>query len=108
MPARFISRREALALGLAAAGTLVRRTNAAGLVPAKEEAGAQPGPYEMQLVIRNARPLDAESPIEAQVAGSQSSKSIEAVLTEAPPVGTEVVIVGASNLYGTETEFEEE
>ena len=31
-----------------------------------------------------------------------------AVLTNAPPVGTKVVIVGAAELFGSETEFEEE
>jgi DMSO/TMAO reductase YedYZ molybdopterin-dependent catalytic subunit len=49
MPERFISRREALTL-LAAAGLLGRPMRAAG---------------QSRLVIRNARPLDAESPIEA-------------------------------------------
>jgi DMSO/TMAO reductase YedYZ molybdopterin-dependent catalytic subunit len=47
---RLISRREALAI-LAATGTLVRPARAAE--------------RELRLVIRNARPLDAESPIEA-------------------------------------------
>jgi hypothetical protein len=32
----------------------------------------------------------------------------QAVLTNAPPVGTKVVIVGAAELFGSETEFEEE
>jgi hypothetical protein len=32
----------------------------------------------------------------------------QAVLSNAPPVGTKVVIVGASELFGSETEFEEE
>ncbi len=65
MHARFISRREALTLALAAAGTLMRRTHAAELVSPEGEVGAQPGARALQLVIRNARPLDAESPIEA-------------------------------------------
>jgi hypothetical protein len=34
--------------------------------------------------------------------------SDQAVLTDAPALGTAVVVVGASNLYGCETEFEEE
>jgi sulfite oxidase len=50
MHGRVISRREALALAVAAAGTLGR--------PARADA-------ESRLIIRNARPLDAESPIEA-------------------------------------------
>jgi sulfite oxidase len=58
---RFITRREALTLALAAAGTLVRPTHAAELA----SAAGQPGASALQLVIRNARPLDAESPIEA-------------------------------------------
>ena len=65
MHPRFISRREALTLALAAGGTLVRRAHAAELVPAGERVGVQPGVSQLQLVIRNARPLDAESPIEA-------------------------------------------
>ena len=32
----------------------------------------------------------------------------QAVLSDGPPVGTKVVIVGAAELYGSETEFEEE
>lgn len=32
----------------------------------------------------------------------------QAVLSNAPPVGTKVVIVGAAELFGSETEFEEE
>jgi DMSO/TMAO reductase YedYZ molybdopterin-dependent catalytic subunit len=52
MPDRIISRREALTLALtAAAGTLIRPTHAAAAAPS--------------LIIRNARPLDAEAPIEA-------------------------------------------
>ena len=61
---RSVSRREALTL-LAAAGTLVRRTHAAELVFATRQSGARIGARELRLVIRNARPLDAESPIEA-------------------------------------------
>jgi sulfite oxidase len=60
----FISRREALTLALAAAGTLVRPARAAALASAAEQSGG-PGVGGLQLVIRNARPLDAESPIEA-------------------------------------------
>jgi sulfite oxidase len=62
---RFISRREALTLALAAAGTLVRPTRAAELVCAAGQSGAGPVVGGSRLVIRNARPLDAESPIEA-------------------------------------------
>jgi sulfite oxidase len=62
---RFISRREALTLALAAAGTLLRPTRAAELVCAAEQSGAGPVVGGLRLVIRNARPLDAESPIEA-------------------------------------------
>jgi len=64
MPDRFFSRREALTLALAAAGTLVRPATAAGGVSTSGQA-ATPGAAASQLVIRNARPLDAESPIEA-------------------------------------------
>src|SRR5215211_140969 len=60
---RVISRREALTLTLAAAGSLVRRTRAADTVSADGRFGA--GPAGSRLVIRNARPLDAESPLEA-------------------------------------------
>src|SRR5262249_18247036 len=53
---RFLSRREALTLALAAAaGTLVRPSDVA----------AQNPPARPRLIIRNARPLDAESPIDA-------------------------------------------
>jgi DMSO/TMAO reductase YedYZ molybdopterin-dependent catalytic subunit len=62
---RFISRREALTLALAAAGTLVRPIRAAELVAAAGQSGAAPGRGGSRLVIRNARPVDAESPIEA-------------------------------------------
>src|SRR5213596_1061619 len=62
---RFISRREALTLALAAAGTLVPSTRAAGLGSVAGQSGAGPGIGASRLVIRNARPLDAESPIEA-------------------------------------------
>ncbi len=61
----FISRREALTLGLAAVGTLVRPTHAAERISAARRSGSQPLASELRLVIRNARPLDAESPIEA-------------------------------------------
>jgi DMSO/TMAO reductase YedYZ molybdopterin-dependent catalytic subunit len=60
-----ISRREALTLALAAAGTLVRPTGPAKLLFGAEQSGAQGGPGELRLIVRNARPLDAESPIEA-------------------------------------------
>jgi len=61
MRQRTLSRREALAYALAAAGTLVRPGRAHGasaLAEAPESVGSR-------LVIRNARPLDAESPLEA-------------------------------------------
>jgi DMSO/TMAO reductase YedYZ molybdopterin-dependent catalytic subunit len=61
---RFISRREALIL-LAAAGSLARPTRAAALASAAGQSGVGPGVGGSRLVIRNARPLDAESPIEA-------------------------------------------
>ena len=62
---RFISRREALTLGLVAVGTLVRPTQAAERMAAARRSGTQPAAGDLRLVIRNARPLDAESPIEA-------------------------------------------
>jgi sulfite oxidase len=65
MRGQFISRREALTLAVAAAGTLVRPTGACALVSAPGQSGAGPGASGSRLVIRNARPLDAESPIEA-------------------------------------------
>ena len=58
---RFISRREALTLALAAAGTLVRPVRTAGLLVAAEQSAGGGS----RLIVRNARPLDAESPIEA-------------------------------------------
>ena len=61
---RFISRREALSLALAAAGTLVRPIRAAALVTAAGQSGAASGVAGSRLVIRNARPLDAESPLD--------------------------------------------
>src|SRR5262245_9874610 len=60
MPIRDISRREALALALTAAGTLVRSARAASLTPPQPPGAAAP-----RLIVRNARPLDAESPLEA-------------------------------------------
>src|SRR5688500_17609895 len=67
---RVISRREALTLALtAAAGTLVRPSQAAAGVPPEMQgatgSGAQAGASGSSLIIRNARPLDAEAPIEA-------------------------------------------
>ncbi len=62
---RFVSRRDALTLALAAAGALVRPTRAADLVSVAGQSAAEPGVSASRLVIRNARPLDAESPIEA-------------------------------------------
>jgi DMSO/TMAO reductase YedYZ molybdopterin-dependent catalytic subunit len=64
MGSRFMSRREALTLALAAAGSLARPTRAAELAFVEGQVGANPGDG-LTLVIRNARPLDAESPIEA-------------------------------------------
>ena len=61
---RCTTRREALALALAAAGSLVRRVHAVDAPPIGQ-ADAQPAISRLQLVIRNARPLDAESPIAA-------------------------------------------
>jgi DMSO/TMAO reductase YedYZ molybdopterin-dependent catalytic subunit len=58
---RNISRREALTLALAAAGTLVRPARAAELISAAEQSGASGS----RLIVRNARPLDAESPLDA-------------------------------------------
>ena len=71
---RVISRREALTLALAAAGTLVRPAHAAEGVSAVAQSAtgssgagraAKPGAAGSSLIIRNARPLDAEAPIEA-------------------------------------------
>ena len=61
---RFISRREALTLGLAAAGLLVR-PRSADVSAAVDQTGAPPGASGSSLIVRNARPLDAESPLEA-------------------------------------------
>jgi DMSO/TMAO reductase YedYZ molybdopterin-dependent catalytic subunit len=58
---RYISRREALSLALAAAGSFVRPGGAHGLSAAAQQSGAGVS----NLILRNARPLDAESPIEA-------------------------------------------
>jgi sulfite oxidase len=66
---RVISRREVLALGLAAAaGTFVRPAAAEGVPPVTQSAtgsAARAGGSASSLIIRNARPLDAEAPIEA-------------------------------------------
>jgi sulfite oxidase len=67
---RIISRREALTLALAAAGTFVRPTHAVegGAAAAQSttgSSGAGSARGGSSLIIRNARPLDAESPIEA-------------------------------------------
>jgi sulfite oxidase len=71
---RVISRREAITLALAAAGTLVRPTHAAEGAPSAAQAAtgssgtaqtAKTGAGGSSLIIRNARPLDAETPIEA-------------------------------------------
>jgi len=65
MHARLISRREALTLALGVAGTVVRRMHAAEPVAASTQSGGRAAAGASRLVIRNARPLDAESPIEA-------------------------------------------
>jgi DMSO/TMAO reductase YedYZ molybdopterin-dependent catalytic subunit len=65
MRERFLSRREALTLALAAAGTLVRPSRAAERLPEGAQGGASTSAPGSRLIIRNARPLDAESPIEA-------------------------------------------
>jgi sulfite oxidase len=72
MRERVISRREALTLALAAAaGTMVRPSEAAEGVPVAQSAAgsaaqaAKSGASGSSLIIRNARPLDAEAPIEA-------------------------------------------
>ena len=65
MHGRFLSRREALALALAAAGTLAPRRSAAEIGSVAGRSGVQPGARRSQLIVRNARPLDAESPIDA-------------------------------------------
>jgi sulfite oxidase len=64
MHERFISRREALVLGLAGIGALAR-SPLATVAAAAGQSGARSNPSGSTLVIRNARPLDAESPIEA-------------------------------------------
>jgi DMSO/TMAO reductase YedYZ molybdopterin-dependent catalytic subunit len=61
MPTRDISRREALALAFTAAGTLVRPARASSLIARPEQPAVPSG----RLVVRNARPLDAEAPLEA-------------------------------------------
>jgi DMSO/TMAO reductase YedYZ molybdopterin-dependent catalytic subunit len=65
MPHRFLSRREALSLALATAGTLVRRTSATDIESVAGPSGGQSTAHEPRLLVRNARPLDAESPIDA-------------------------------------------
>jgi DMSO/TMAO reductase YedYZ molybdopterin-dependent catalytic subunit len=65
MPDRCFTRREALTLALAAAGALAPRTHAGERLAAAGRSDVQPGASDLRLVIRNARPLDAESPIEA-------------------------------------------
>jgi len=62
---RSLTRREALTLALAAAGTLVRPAGRAARLFAADQSGAQRVPEALRLLVRNARPLDAESPIEA-------------------------------------------
>ncbi len=62
---RSISRREALTLAMAAAGTLLRPAARAELLFAAAQSDAQRVTEELRLIVRNARPLDAESPIGA-------------------------------------------
>jgi sulfite oxidase len=62
---RFLSRREALTLALAAAGTLVSRRSAAEIGSVAGRSGVQPGARRSRLIVHNARPLDTESPIDA-------------------------------------------
>jgi DMSO/TMAO reductase YedYZ molybdopterin-dependent catalytic subunit len=64
MSDRFVTRREALALALAAAESLVRPARASEIANVRRQSGG-PGTASPGLIIRNARPLDAESPIEA-------------------------------------------
>ena len=64
MRERFISRREALTLGLTAAGVLMR-PRPADVAAAVDQSGAPTGAAGSGLIVRNARPLDAESPLEA-------------------------------------------
>ena len=64
MRERFISRREVLTLGLAAAGVLMR-PRPADVAAAVDQSGAPTGAGGSALIVRNARPLDAESPLEA-------------------------------------------
>jgi sulfite oxidase len=64
MSDRFISRREALTVGLGALGTLVR-PRSEGRAAAQTQPVARSGAGASSLIIRNARPLDAESPLEA-------------------------------------------
>jgi DMSO/TMAO reductase YedYZ molybdopterin-dependent catalytic subunit len=61
MPTRDISRREALALALSAASTLVRPARGSALIAPLQQSGGS----AQKLIVRNARPLDAESPLEA-------------------------------------------
>src|SRR5262245_554325 len=62
---RPITRREALTLALAAAGTLVRPAGGAERLFAADQSGGQRSTDTLRLLVRNARPLDAEAPIEA-------------------------------------------
>jgi hypothetical protein len=60
---RSISRREALALALAAAGTLVRPAGRAELLFATDQSGAQRvPPEELRLLVRNALGRDRRLP----------------------------------------------
>jgi sulfite oxidase len=62
---RFLTRREALTLALAAAGTLARPAGRVECLFAADQSGGQRATAALRLLVRNARPLDAESPIEA-------------------------------------------
>ena len=61
MRQRDIGRREALALALSAAGTLVRPLRGLELAAT----AGQPARIGSRLIVRNARPLDAEAPLDA-------------------------------------------
>jgi DMSO/TMAO reductase YedYZ molybdopterin-dependent catalytic subunit len=62
---RFLNRREALSLVLGAAGVLVRPRRTAAFLSDSQGADASQGASGSGLLIRNARPLDAESPLAA-------------------------------------------
>jgi DMSO/TMAO reductase YedYZ molybdopterin-dependent catalytic subunit len=86
---RSLTRREALTMALAAAGALMRPAGLAERLFAADQPGDQRGSGALRLLVRNARPLDAESPIEALRTFETSNdlffvRSHLAVPTEAP------------------------